>query len=144
MVRSFTTKFAQSGLKHRSRNVAEWKPLSEAPKTGDCIVCDARTGEWGVSSYEDQDYRRGWRHRNGFNTATHFLAGVPDMPRAETCTACSGETGALDEGGAWAPCAKCGGLGFVVVTALQSERAVGGTIGDYIGADGKKHPIINL
>jgi hypothetical protein len=73
---------AQQVIDHYKDLAAAWKPITEAPHEGDVIVCDARTKVVAVSSYEDQPYRRGWRHRNGF-PATHFLAGVPPLPEPD-------------------------------------------------------------
>jgi hypothetical protein len=59
----------------------EWRPISEAPEgTKEILAVNARTGEMQLTQREDLGWRRGFRHRNGFNEATHFLAGIPPVP----------------------------------------------------------------
>lgn len=46
----------------------------EPPKTERVLFCDSRTGDRVVSTlYDAPDGTRGVRHRNGFNTATHWM-----------------------------------------------------------------------
>ena len=49
----------------------EWLTIDTAPHEGDVLVIDVETGEIGISSYDDKEWRRGFRHRNGF-PATHW------------------------------------------------------------------------
>jgi hypothetical protein len=62
--------------------MTEWKPIQELSNLPqrEVLAVNNRTGVMALTQHDDTPERRGFNHRNGFNTATHYLDGIPDFP----------------------------------------------------------------
>jgi hypothetical protein len=72
--------------------MAEWQPIETAPDDDrDVMVGGWVEGEWWqtISSRDDRPMRRGYRHRNGAQWATHWWplpTSRPPMPTGDAFT----------------------------------------------------------
>lgn len=57
----------------------QWRTIDTAPEGVDVLCLDVRTGARAISSSDDRDTRRGFRHRNGF-PATHWAPLLEPLP----------------------------------------------------------------